>query len=110
LEIKVLKIQLEQEEIDEIAQRVVELLKPLISGNNREVSDNILTPETLAQYLRVDISWVYRRVSERTIPFFKNGKYVRFKKSSIDRWIASHEKQPFTKLSLLKIQGRPLDN
>ena len=91
-----MKTLLESEDIQAIAERVIELLRPILSGNGKENNhsdDKIFTPETLAQYLQVDISWVYKQVSNKGIPYFKNGKYVRFKKSSIDSWIKSREKK-----------------
>jgi excisionase family DNA binding protein len=81
---------LEAEDIAAIADAVVERLKPLLNNNgNRAEPDTIFTPETLAEYLRVDVSWVYKQVSLKAIPYFKSGKYVRFRKSVIDRWIES---------------------
>jgi excisionase family DNA binding protein len=88
------ELTLPPELVEAIAEKIIEKLKPLIAGNGKHVEDIIFTPETLAQYLKVDTSWVYKQVSSKTVPYFKNGKYVRFKKSSIDRWIQSREKQP----------------
>ncbi len=96
-----MKTELEPQDIEAIAQRVIDKLKPLIAGNGKHEEENIFTPETLSKYLCVDVSWVYRQVSDKTIPYFKNGKYVRFKKSSIDKWIASHERQPIPKFKHL---------
>ena len=52
--------------------------------------DVIMTTRELAEYLQVDVSWVYKRVSWGEIPYFKHGKYTRFKKSVIDAWLESH--------------------
>ena len=41
----------------------------------------------MADYLKVDSSWVYKRVCENKIPYVKLGKYNRFRKSAIDRWL-----------------------
>ncbi len=86
-----MKAEFESQDIEAIAQRLKELLLPIITSNNGHGEDIIFTTETLAGYLKVDISWVYKKVSSKNIPFFKSGKYVRFKKSSIDRWINSQE-------------------
>lgn len=86
-----MKAEFESQDIEAIAQRLKELLLPIITGNNGHGEDIIFTPESLAEFLKVDISWVYKKVSSKNIPFFKSGKYVRFKKSSIDRWINSQE-------------------
>lgn len=81
-----IKIRLDEEDIEIIVHRVIQALRPLLVGKASE-KDEIFTPESLAEYLKVDISWVYKKVSLREIPFFKSGKYVRFKKSAIDKWI-----------------------
>lgn len=90
-----MKIELEQSDIQMIAERVVESLKPLLLNSQKQNEDGtIFTPETLAEYLRVDVSWVYKQVSQQAIPFFKSGKYVRFQKSSINKWIKSQSREP----------------
>lgn len=81
-----IKIRLDEEDIEIIVQRVLQALKPLLNVKASE-EDEIFTPESLAEYLKVDRSWVYKKVHTKEIPFFKNGKYVRFKKSAIDKWI-----------------------
>jgi len=93
----------EQEDIQAIAEAVIEKLKPLLTGiKAKSEPDTILTPETLAEYLRVDVSWVYKQVSLKTIPYFKSGKYTRFRKSVIDRWIESQSVRPIPLLKLSK--------
>src|SRR4030042_5666127 len=90
-----MKTEFESQDIEAVANRVLELLKPLITGNGRnEDKDTIFTPETLSKYLQVDISWVYKQVSLKTIPYFKSGKYTRFKKNKIDRWIEKNTVEP----------------
>jgi hypothetical protein len=71
-----LKTELENQDIEAIAQRVSELLKPMLSYNSKCKDDEIFDPENLAEYLKVDLSWVYKQVSLKTIPYFKTGKYT----------------------------------
>ncbi len=82
-----MRINLEPPDIEIIAQRVVELLKPLLMRKGKEEEDVIFSVESLAKYLQVDSGWVYKQVSLKTIPYFKSGKYVRFRKRDIDYWI-----------------------
>ncbi len=90
-----MKTELEQSDIQAIVEKVVENLKPLLLNSRKQDEEGIIfTPETLAEYLRVDTSWVYKQVSQQAIPFFKSGKYVRFQKSSIDKWIKSQSREP----------------
>lgn len=101
---KSLKTSLEPEDIQAIASAVMEMLKPVFSGNGKQIENDIIfTPETLAQYLQVDTSWVYKQVSLKTIPYFKSGKYTRFKKSVIDRWIETQTVRPVPTLKFAKI-------
>ncbi|MFA4828433.1 MAG: helix-turn-helix domain-containing protein [Thermodesulfovibrionales bacterium] len=98
-----MKAELEHQDIEAIALKVVELLKPLISGNGKQEAENtIFTPETLAEYLQVDTSWVYKQVSLKTIPYFKSGKYTRFKKPVIDKWIETQTVKPIPPLRALR--------
>ena len=89
--------------VDQIADKVIEKIKPLLSGNVRQAeTDIIFTPETLAEYLQVDTSWVYKQVTLKTIPYFKSGKYTRFRRSAIDRWIDSQTVKAIPSLKLIK--------
>lgn len=97
------ELTLPQELVELIADRVIEKIKPILSGNGKHEGENtIFTPETLAQYLQVDTSWVYKQVSLKTIPYFKSGKYTRFKKHVIDKWIEAQTVRPIPPLKLLK--------
>lgn len=89
-----MKTELEQQDIQLIAEKVAETLKPLLNNNRYTEEDMIFTPETLAEYLKVEPSWVYKQASDKKIPHFKSGKYLRFKKSAIDKWITSQSIEP----------------
>jgi predicted DNA-binding transcriptional regulator AlpA len=57
----------------------------------------ILTPEEVAALLRVAPSWVYeksRRRCKDPLPVRRIGKYIRFKKTDIDLWLASTAPAP----------------
>lgn len=98
-----MRTQLEPDDIQAIAAAVMEMLKPVLSGNSNQIDQVIIfTPETLAKYLQVDISWVYKQVSLKTIPYFKSGKYTRFKKALIDKWIETQTVRPLPPLRLAK--------
>ncbi len=98
-----MKIELETQDIEGIAQRVSELLKPSLSNRERQdEKDIIFDVKELAEYLHIDSSWVYKQVSLKSIPFFKNGKYTRFRKRDIDRWIDSQSVSPIPSPKYLK--------
>ena len=48
---------------------------------------NCLSPQELAEMLRVDITTVYGWTSDRKIPFIKIGRLVRFDPLKIDKWL-----------------------
>ena len=74
--------------IEAIAQRVVESLRPLLV-RKQEAPDAIFTVDQLSEYLGIGKQRVYEAVSLKTIPYFKVGKSLRFRRSAIDKWIES---------------------
>ena len=98
-----MKFELDQEDIEAIAQRVAEILRPMFARNSRaEAEDTIFDVAALAAYLKVDETWVYKQVSLKAIPYFKTGKYTRFKKSAIDRWSDERAVRPIPTLKRFK--------
>ena len=98
-----MKSELEHKDIEAIAQRVIELLKPVMSGNgNQDNEDKILNKKELAKYIGVDVSWINKKVSANEIPYSKFGKYVRFKKSVIDKWIDRQTIKPVYPLRMAR--------
>jgi len=98
-----MKISLEQTDLDAIATKVFEMVKPLLKGRGKDVAeDNILDVKGLAKYLSVDPSWVYNQVSLRNIPHFKLGKYPRFKRSEVDKWITKKSIMPIPPLKMVE--------
>lgn len=87
-----MKFELEEKDLDAIAEKVVSCLKPLFSrGADKTEDDTVFTVEGLSKYLSVSEQWVYERVQLKEIPFIKIGKFIRFKKGSIDKWLTGQE-------------------
>jgi excisionase family DNA binding protein len=57
------------------------------------LGDELLTLEELRNWLKVPKVWVYRQTRENNIPFIKLGKYLRFEKSKIEKWIADNRSE-----------------
>lgn len=74
--------------IEPITQRVIEVLKPLIS-NSKQEDDVVFDVAKLAEYLNVNRSWVYKKIQFKEIPYLKVGKYSRFRKKDIDKWLST---------------------
>lgn len=97
------ELTLPPEFVKEIASQVAELLKPMLSGNDRhEAEDTIFDKKELAKYLNVPVTWVNKKVSFNEIPYFKAGKYPRFKKSIIDKWIDTQTVRAIPSFRLIK--------
>ena len=79
-----------EELVNQIADKVFDKLKPLISGNGKHEDDVIFDVVGLSQYLRVSTKWIYERTQFKEIPFKKIKGLLRFRKKDIDRWIDSY--------------------
>lgn len=55
----------------------------------KEQSDEILTIEEVAAYLKAGRRTVYRLAANGQIPAFKLGGTWRFRRAELDRWIAA---------------------
>lgn len=100
-----MKIEIDDSQlIETIVKKVVEELKPLLKNNTTE-ENIIFTVETLAKHLEVSKQWVYERVHLNEIPFIKMGKFPRFKKGEIDKWLDSM-KTPLAQLPSMSMQTR----
>jgi excisionase family DNA binding protein len=101
-----MKLNLEQEDRKLIAKDVAETLKPLLKNTKKSGDSNIVFDvKGLAEYLKVNISWIYNKVHLKEIPYFKCGKYLRFKKSQVDKWIEKETMQPVPALTLPNNRG-----
>ena len=101
-----MKINLEQEDLKLIAKDVAETLKPLLKNNKKSGDSNmVFDVKGLAEYLKVKDTWIYNQVGLKTIPYFKCGKYLRFKKSNIDKWIDNETIPAVPPFSLVKHRG-----
>jgi len=97
------ELTLPEELVEQLADRLTERLKPVLAGNVKRPDDEVIFDvHGLAEYLKVDASWVYKKVSLKEIPHFHAGKYPRFKKSQIDKWIESQTVRPLPPLGLSK--------
>ena len=104
-----MKFEIEPQDVEAIAQRVSDILRPMIARVEKAdatgAGDAILDVEGLAAYLHVNPSWIYKQVSLKAIPYFKTGKYPRFRKKEIDRWIESQTARPVPAMKVMKSRG-----
>jgi len=77
--------------VNDIVEKVVERLKPLINNSHDSRGDELMDVKALADYLKVKKQWVYEKTHMNIIPYYKVGKYPRYKKSKIDEWLLEKE-------------------
>ena len=77
--------------INDIVEKVVERLKPLINNSHDSRGDELMDVKGLADYLKVKKQWVYEKTHMNILPYYKVGKYPRYKKSKIDEWLLEKE-------------------
>ena len=53
--------------------------------------DDLMTAEELAQRLRMTRAWVYSETRLDRVPHLRLGRYFRYRRSAIERWIAELE-------------------
>ncbi len=56
--------------------------------------DELMTAEELAERLRMTRAWVYSETRLDRIPHLRLGRYVRYRRSTIEHWIAELEALP----------------
>lgn len=61
-------------------------------------TNELLTVETAADYLRVSRSSIYQLTSRKEIPFMKKGKRLYFKKEDLRQWLEDGSNKPTTQL------------
>ena len=95
-----MKSTLEQEDIEAIVQKIIERITPLLScKGDKHDADITLDKKELAQYLKVPVSWIDKKVCSKEIPYFSCGKYIRFSKRAIEKW---KERKTVNPIPLLK--------
>jgi len=92
-----MRIELEQQDIEAIALRVTEYLKPLLS-RNQTVSDELLTVDELAKFLKTSKAQIYQWTNQSqhglgTLPYYKSGRLLRFSRTDIMIWLKSNIKR-----------------
>ena len=64
------------------------------NASDRLAAENILTPEELADRLKVPRSWIFEKTRSRCqnpIPHFRIGRYIRFDWTRVVEWLATTE-------------------
>ncbi len=86
-----MKGELEIQDIEAIAQRVLELMRPFIANSGKREDDLIFDVPGLCEYLKVSSKWIYERTQLKEMPYLKVKGLLRFRKADIDKWLHSHQ-------------------
>ncbi len=92
--------------VDAIVDKVVKRLGPLLKQFSESNDDELMDVKGLAAYLKVKESWVYEKVHTRQIPFQKAGRFPRFRKKNIDKWLDNPYSFLHVPISRSKRKGR----
>lgn len=80
------------------ANRVIRVVpEPDVAGpEDRVAPSRLLEADDLARYIGMTTDWIYREVRAGRMPHIRLGRYVRFRRESIDAWLAARERGPAT--------------
>ncbi len=82
------ELTLPQELVDLIADKVIEKLKPVISGNGKhDPDDRWFNIKQLSNYIGMSIQWIYN--NKNKLPHSNINNKPLFRKSEVDRWLES---------------------
>lgn len=56
--------------------------------------DALMTAEDVSKLLGVNVAWVYAQSRRRRIPTVTLGRYRRYRRSAIERWVEEIEDDP----------------
>ena len=90
-----MKTEFEPSDLELIAEKIAERLKPLMSSNGKDAEqDALMTIDEIATFLKTTKGQVYQWVNNSQhglgdFPYLKAGKLLRFSKSAILKWLES---------------------
>lgn len=65
----------------------------VLEQKNGSRKDEFLNIQELSELIEESVPSIYTRTSQRTIPYYKKGKKLLFKRSEIIKWIESGKKK-----------------
>lgn len=74
------------EDIESILNRILKEISDLKSGQTKD----FLSVDETADFLGIPKSSVYQHSHKRTIPYFKTGKKLYFKRADLERYITQN--------------------
>ena len=68
-------------------------LHSILNASEKSGNDEFLNVQQVAELIEESVPSIYTRTSHRTIPYYKKGKRLLFKKSEILKWIETGKKR-----------------
>lgn len=92
-------VRLESEEVEDIARQIADHLEPIIKKGlkSKGSGEPLFDVKVLATYLEVTPDWIYKKTADRSIPYIKVGRFIKFKKSEIDAWLVEQSVRPLSR-------------
>jgi excisionase family DNA binding protein len=75
------------------ARRALAAIPDHTPGGPRPGNDPLLTADQVAAMLQVTKAWVYAETRAGRIPHIPLGRYVRYRRSAVQQWITTLERQ-----------------
>jgi excisionase family DNA binding protein len=96
-----IEIEIPEAVLDAIAAKVAAQIKPTLMRppESRAQAEELMSVCQLAAHLGVSKDGIYRKTAGNELPFVKVGRLVKFRRSEIDRWLASKSVPDLTSLS-----------
>jgi len=88
-----MKTELEQKDLEAIADRVAAVLKPVFAAliGKQAEKDCLMNVQELAAYMRVSKQCLYKLTQAKQIPYIKKGnRLLLFRKKEIDKWLDTY--------------------
>ena len=82
-----MEFRLEPSDIDRLADAVTARLLKTQTPNTTPEPDKLMDIPALMEYLGMSDRWVMQEIAEFRLPYFKIGRYIKFRKTEIDDYL-----------------------
>ena len=102
-----LKLEVRKEDLEAFGQKLLEQAIALKKASPSDAKE-ILNVTEAADLTGLARQTLYGMTSQRTIPFFKRGKRILFKRSELEQWLLENRQQTISEIKLnLKKSSKP---
>lgn len=102
-----LKLEVRKEDLEAFGQKLLEQAIAYKKATHSDTKE-ILNVNEAAELTGLARQTLYGMTSQRTIPFFKRGKRILFKRSELEQWLLENRQQTISEIKLnLKKSTKP---